>query len=181
MTAFSSPSEYYTEVVPQQVMDALQGAPESKGQPDLIAIYEITGAETDIFALRFAGDQVEVLPEVPADADVRITLNDDDWRTSTAQGMLDPLTDYVQRRKVAVVKSLKGLVRVELTGSNGRIWQSATMFGGQAEPAVMLRMNADDYAAMMRGDLNGQMAFLTGKLQFEGSLPLLMQVGALSA
>jgi putative sterol carrier protein len=42
-------------------------------------------------------------------------------------------------------------------------------------------MNSDDYAAMMRGDLNGQMSFLTGKLQFEGSLPLLMQVCALRA
>jgi putative sterol carrier protein len=42
-------------------------------------------------------------------------------------------------------------------------------------------MAADDYTAMMRGELNGQMAFLTGKLKFDGNLPLLMQVGALSA
>ena len=42
-------------------------------------------------------------------------------------------------------------------------------------------MTADNYEAMMRGDLNGQMAFLTGKLKVEGSLPLLMQIGALSA
>jgi putative sterol carrier protein len=34
---------------------------------------------------------------------------------------------------------------------------------------------------MLSGELNGQMAFMTGKLKFEGSLPLLMQVGALSS
>ena len=181
MAESPSPLEYYTQVVPQQVSRALQSAPESIGQPELTTIYEITGAESEIYALRFAGDKVEVLPDVPPEADLRITLNTDDWRSSTAQGMLDPLADYIQRRKVEVVKSFKGMVRVELTRSDGSLWQSATIFGGQAEPAVTLRMNAEDYAAMMRGDLNGQMAFLTGKLQFEGSLPLLMQVGALSA
>ena len=181
MSESPSPREYYTVIVPHQVAQALQSAPESKGQPDLTAIYEITGAEAGTYALRFAGDQVEVLPDAPPEADMYITLNADDWRTSPAQGMLDPLADYVQRRKVAVIKSLKGIVRLELQRSDGSTWQSATTFGGQAEPEVILRMNADDYAAMMRGDLNSQMAFLTGKLQFEGSLPLLMQVGALSA
>jgi hypothetical protein len=181
MSESHSPHEYYTVVVPHQVTQALQGAPESLGQPELTAIYEVTGAGGGTFGLRFAGDRVEVLPDAPPGADMYTMLNVDDWRISAAQGMLDPLADYVQRRKVAVVKSLKGTVRVELQRSDGSTWQSATTFGGQAEPEVILRMNSDDYAAMMRGDLNGQMAFLTGKLQFEGSLPLLMQVGALSA
>jgi putative sterol carrier protein len=44
-----------------------------------------------------------------------------------------------------------------------------------------LRMTNEDYGAMLSGELNGQMAFMTGKLKFEGSLPLLMQVGALSS
>ena len=55
------------------------------------------------------------------------------------------------------------------------------MIDAAAEPEVTLHMTADDYVAMMRGELNGQMAFLTGKLKFDGNLPLLMQVGALSA
>ena len=61
------------------------------------------------------------------------------------------------------------------------VWDAARGADGPPEPVVTLRMTDDDYAAMMRGELNGQMAFMTGKLKFEGSLPLLMQIGALSA
>jgi putative sterol carrier protein len=181
MAEIGSPTEYYTLSVPQQLAAALKDAPESAGQPPLTAIYEITGAGGGIYSLRVAGGRIEVLPERVPEADIYTTMAIEAWRSATSDGLLDPVVDYVRRRKIEVVKSLKGTVRLELQRSDGSTWQSATTFGGQAEPEVTLRMNADDYAAMMRGDLNGQMAFITGKLQFEGSLPLLMQVGALSA
>ena len=176
-----TPAEYFGQIVPQQFAAALAGAPEAAGQPELIATYEITGAGGGIYSLRAAGTNVEVLQGGLSDADMHTTLAIEDWRANAHSGLLDPLVDYVVRRKVAVVKSLKGMVRLELERSDGSVFQSATTFGGQAEPEVTLRMAADDYAAMMRGELNGQMAFLTGKLKFDGSLPLLMQVGALSA
>jgi SCP-2 sterol transfer family len=176
-----TPAEYFEHIVPQQLAAALDGAPEAADQPDLTAVYEITGAGGGTYGLRASGGRVELLPDGLFDADMSTTLTIEDWRKSTESGLRDPLVDYVARRKVAVVKSLKGLVRLELERSDGSTFQSATIFGGQAEPEVMLRMAADDYTAMMRGELNGQMAFLTGKLKFEGNLPLLMQIGALSA
>jgi len=112
---------------------------------------------------------------------MRVTMSYDDWRSFAESDATDMLVDYILRRKVAVVQGLKGTVRLELTRSDGSIWQSAMVFGGQAEPAVTLRMTNEDYRAMLSGELNGQMAFMTGKLKFEGSLPLLMQVGALSS
>ena len=69
----------------------------------------------------------------------------------------------------------------ELTRSDDSLWHSTTVFGGQAEPALKVMMTSDDYKAMMSGELNSQMAFLTGKLKFEGSLPMLMQLGALAS
>jgi hypothetical protein len=176
-----TPAEYFEQIVPQQLAGALAHAPEAVDQPVLTAVYEITGAGGGTYALRVVSGRVEPLPHGLADADMRTTLTIEDWRTSRESGLPDPLVDYVARRKVAVVKSLMGLVRLELERSDGGTWQSATIFGGQAEPEVTLHMATDDYTAMMRGELNGQMAFLTGKLKFEGSLPLLMQVGALSA
>ena len=176
-----TPREYYEQIVPQQLAAALAGAPEAAGQPELTAVYEITGDDGGTYALRAADGRVEALADGLAAADMHTTLTIEDWRASAATGLADPLVDYVARRKVAVVKSLKGLVRLELERSDGSVFQSATTFGGQAEPEVTLRMAADDYAAMIRGELNGQMAFLTGKLKFDGNLPLLMQVGALSA
>jgi putative sterol carrier protein len=174
-----TPATYFEQVVPQQLAEGLASAPEAASQPELTAVYEIAGAGT--FTLRAADGRVELLPDGLSGADIHTTLTIDDWRNSVETGLTDPLVDYVVRSKVAVVKSLKGLVRLELERPDGSLFQSATTFGGQAEPEVTLRMTADDYAAMMRGELNGQMAFLTGKLKFDGNLPLLMQVGALSA
>jgi putative sterol carrier protein len=176
-----TPAEYFEQVVPLQLATALTGAPEAADQPELTATYEITGEGGGAYSLRAVEGRMEALPGGLSDADMHTILAIEDWRTSASNGLPDPLVDYVARRKVAVVKSLKGQVRLELERSDGSIFRSTTIFGGQAEPEVTLRMTADDYAAMMRGELNGQMAFLTGKLKFDGNLPLLMQVGALSA
>ena len=176
-----TPAAYFEQTIPQQLAAGLAGAPEAADQPELTAIYEITGPGGGTYAMRVVGGRVELLPDALAGADMHTTLTIEDWRSTVETGLADPLVDYVVRRKVAVVKTLKGLVRLELERADGSMFQSATIFGDQAEPEVTLRMAADDYRAMMRGELNGQMAFLTGKLKFDGSLPLLMQVGALSA
>src|SRR5262245_5792992 len=176
-----TPAEYFTNVVPQQLAAASASTLDNTDQSELTAIYEITGAGGGTYGLRAIGGRIEPLADGFTGADMYTTLTIEDWRSSAANALSDPVVDYVVRRKVGIVKSLKGLVRLELERSDGSLFQSATTFGGQAEPEVTLRMAADDYTAMMRGELNGQMAFLTGKLMFEGSLPLLMQVGALSA
>jgi putative sterol carrier protein len=176
-----TPAAYFEQIVPQQLANGLAGAPEAADQPELTAVYEITGAGGGTYALLVADGRAELLPDGLSSADMHTTVAIEDWRSSVETGLVDPLVDYVVRRKVAVVKSLKGLVRLELERSDSSIFQSATTFGGQVEPEVTLRMTADDYSAMARGELNGQMAFLTGKLKFDGNLPLLMQVGALSA
>jgi putative sterol carrier protein len=183
MAEISSPAEYYTQHIPQQFAAALAGALDGIAeQPELVAVYEITGAGGGTYGLRAASTQIEVLPESPPTADLHTTLSIEDWRKAFANSeAIDPFVDYISRGKVAIIKSLKGTVYLELERSDGSTWRSTTIFGGQAEPEVTLRMTADDYAAMMHGELNGQLAFLTGKLTFEGSLPLLMQVGALSA
>jgi hypothetical protein len=182
MAEISSPEAYYTQTVPQQYADAMANAPANLfDQPELAAIYEIGGPGGGKYGLRCANGRIEVLPaEQLAAPDMRVVMSFDDWRTFAASGATDPFVDYVSRRKVGVVKGLKGMVQLELIRSDDSTWQSTTIFGGQEEPAVTLRMTNDDYRAMLSGELNGQMAFMTGKLKFEGSLPLLMQIGALS-
>jgi hypothetical protein len=183
MAEISSPEEYFVHLVPQQFAAAMEDAPEDiVEQPEMTTIYEITGADGGTYGLRAAGKHIEVLQGSFEGTDIHLTMTVEDWRKNIASsGQPDTFVDYIRRGKVEVVKSLKGTVRIELADSDGTTWERTTIFGGQIEPEVTLQMNADDYAAMMRGDLNGQMAFLTGKLKFEGSLPLLMQMGALSA
>ena len=183
MAEISTPEAYFTQTVPDQYAAALSGAPANVlDQPELTAVYEIAGPGGGSYGLRAQSSQIEAVPgDRIASPDMRIMMSYDDWHSFAQSGATDPFVDYISRRKVAVVQGLKGTVRLELARSDGSAWQSATIFGGQEEPAVTLRMSNDDYRAMLSGELNGQMAFLTGKLKFDGNLPLLMQVGALSA
>lgn len=178
-----NPTAYFTQAIPQQYATALEAAPAGVAdQSPLTAVFEITGAGGGTFSLRSAGKQVEVQPDHQIEApDLRVIMSFDDWHTLASSGATDIFVNYVERGKVAVVKGLKGNVQLELTRSDGSLWYSTLVFGGQADPALTLMMSNDDYRAMLSGDLNSQMAFLTGKLKFEGSLPLLMQIGALAS
>ncbi|MBK9715334.1 MAG: SCP2 sterol-binding domain-containing protein [Kouleothrix sp.] len=182
MAEISSPEAYFTRVIPEQYAAGAIGAPAIAEQPDLTAVYEITGEGGGVYALRCTGGQLAALPaDQVAGPDLRTVMSYADWRVFAESDATDQFVDYVVRGKVNIVKGLKGTVRLELTRSDGSLWQSATTFNGHQEPAVTVQMTNEDYRAMLGGELNSQMAFLTGKLKFEGSLPLLMQIGALTS
>jgi len=48
----------------------------------------------------------------------------------------------------------------------------ATKDGASGSPDVSITMDDDDLISLMKGELNGMTAFMTGKLQLEGDLML---------
>ncbi len=48
----------------------------------------------------------------------------------------------------------------------------ASKDGAAASPDVAITMDDDDLVSLMKGELNGMTAFMTGKLQLEGDLML---------
>ena len=48
----------------------------------------------------------------------------------------------------------------------------ATRDGAAPSPDVAITMDDDDLVSLMKGELNGMTAFMTGKLQLEGDLML---------
>ncbi|NWG20615.1 MAG: SCP2 sterol-binding domain-containing protein [Chloroflexi bacterium] len=176
-----TPSLYFAEIVPQRFTAAVANAPEDVlAQPPFTVTYAIDGDEGGTYGLKIADGTVAYVDGGIEGADLQLMLSYDHWRAAAEGDALEPFIDYFLRQKVSVVKSLRGTVKLELTRSDDSIFESTSVFGGQSEPSVTLRMTTDDYRQMLAGELNGQMAFMTGKLKFEGSLPLLMQIGALS-
>ena len=51
--------------------------------------------------------------------------------------------------------------------------------GTAGSPDVTLTMEDDDLIALMKGELNGMTAFMTGKLQLDGDLMLAQRIGGL--
>jgi putative sterol carrier protein len=54
-------------------------------------------------------------------------------------------------------------------------------FNNAAQPRTTMKAKLADYVAMQEGRLNGQEAFMTGKLQIQGDMGFLMQIAALNA
>jgi putative sterol carrier protein len=48
-----------------------------------------------------------------------------------------------------------------------------------ADPSITLTISEDDFTALIKGELSGQAAFLTGKLKVEGDISLAMKLPSL--
>lgn len=174
-------SEYYERDIQHEFASAINGAAaDVLAQPPFTATYEVTGEGGATYGLRITDGRLEVIPGGIANSDMYVSADVAEWSEGKDAGMANPF-DYYRKRKVNLIKSFRGRVNLDLTREEGENLEGVIVFGGADEPAVVLRMKDTDYLAMMNGKLNGQMAFMTGKLKFDGSLPLLMQVGALNS
>src|SRR5215470_6338939 len=83
-------------------------------------------------------------------------------------------------------KGMNATIQFNLSGDNGGQWYVAIKDGkadvqqGTAPSANMtLSMTAQDYVDMITGKLNGQMAFMSGKLKISGDMGLAMKLQSL--
>lgn len=83
-------------------------------------------------------------------------------------------------------KGMNSTIQFNLSGDNGGQWNVAIK-DGKAEvhqgtapsPNMTLSMTAQDYVDMIMGKLNGQMAFMSGKLKISGDMGLAMKMQSL--
>lgn len=74
----------------------------------------------------------------------------------------------------------------DLSGENGGQW-SVVVNDGKCDvskgttdnPDATIKMDADDYVAMTRGDLNPMMAFMSGKVKVDGDINSVMKFQSL--
>ncbi|MEM8532984.1 MAG: SCP2 sterol-binding domain-containing protein [Chloroflexota bacterium] len=181
MSKDMSVAEYFERVVPELISSGMADASSDvTEQPEFTAVYDITGADGGLYGIRIHNGTVEVTSGDIPESDMRTTVSVEDWRQGMTADDIDPAIHYALRGKVRVIQGLKGALKVDLTREDDSNYESTILFGNTDTPEVTILMTAEDYVAMMRGDLNSQMAFMTNKLKFEGSLPLLMQMQALN-
>ena len=95
------------------------------------------------------------------------------------QPIFDSMTERFQADKAG---DLDMTVQFELSGDGGGQWYVGIKDGAMAvnkgsveAPSATLKMNADDFAKMSRGDLNPMMAFMSGKIKVDGDLNSVMK------
>jgi putative sterol carrier protein len=83
-------------------------------------------------------------------------------------------------------KGLNAVYQFDLSGDGGGKWQVAikdgtceVTEGANPSPNITLSMSAQDYLDMVAGKLNGQMAFMSGKLRISGDMGLALRFATL--
>lgn len=78
---------------------------------------------------------------------------------------------------------LNVLILFDITGDGGGQWQVAINDGelsinegGHESPTLTLTVTAQDYLDISNGELNAQLAFMTGRLRAAGDLRLAMKM-----
>src|SRR5271166_2214724 len=83
-------------------------------------------------------------------------------------------------------KGLNAIYQFDLSGDGGGKWHviinndsCQVQEGPAASPSITISMTAQDYLDMLSGKLNGQMAFMTGKLRIAGDMGLALRMQSL--
>lgn len=80
------------------------------------------------------------------------------------------------------VQDVDGIFQFVITGVGEWVMdcKEAKIYEGKTdEPDTTLECTEEDFVAMYQGDLNGMMAFTTGKLKVQGNLPLSLKIQGL--
>lgn len=82
-----------------------------------------------------------------------------------------------------LAKSINATYKFVVTGEGGGTWvvdltkDSPEVREEDTDAQCTVTISSEDFMAMMQGKLDGQMAFMTGKLKIAGDMSLAMKLG----
>ena len=92
----------------------------------------------------------------------------------------DQVPEKVNKDKI---QGMDCVYQFNITGEGGGDWSiaiangDATVSAGTAEnPSITITMEAGNFISLLQGKLNGQMAFMTGKLKIKGDMALALKL-----
>lgn len=179
-----SVKQFFEEIVPAIFKETVskEPPPEDMMGTEFRIQFNITGENGGVYAFVVKdAREMQVIPGGIPNPMIEITLSESDWRrsiTSKVGGVLtmffDPKTRT--RSKYNSLQETKGKFHLELSVEGGEPFNAILRFNNTDTPEVKLMMSAQDYAAMMRKELNSTMAFMQGRLRFKGDMGFLMKL-----
>lgn len=98
--------------------------------------------------------------------------------------------DVINNWSARVLADPKGIAKLDatykfvVTGTGGGSWlfrckDPVSVSAGQGDAECTITMNAPDFVLLAKGELNPQMAFMSGRLDVEGDLELALKLGSI--
>ena len=178
-----TPEQFFEQLLPMGFAAQAQagGAP----QASFVLAYALTGDGGGSWLVSVT-DGTMTARKGEGSSNLAYTVSVDDWRDAVlgrngAQiSLLLPQQRPGRPDNSARALALKGTLALDLA-RDGEPFRVEIRFYDAATPRTVMRKKIADYVAMNEGRLNGQEAFMTGKLRVEGDLAFLMQIAALTA
>ena len=179
-----TPQQFFETWLPEQ----LAGAPPVK--PTTVRV-RLDGEGGGVWDLVLGPSGLTVVPGGgTGEAEVTLTQTVADWRAITvgepgAVTLAPPQakpTDilFLDRAAQQVVAMVKGTIRFEVTGYNGRTWALIAKLGPGPTPEVAdatMSVDAETYAAILARVIPPAAAYFQGKVKIAGDANLAMQLG----
>jgi hypothetical protein len=179
-----TPEQFFEQLLPAGF--AAQAEAGGQAPRDFTMRYRLDGADGGEWLVTIADGRMTAR-KGGGPANVAFALAVDDWRDAVlgrngaSLAVIIPQNRPGRPDNSARVKQIKGTMALELAREGGEPMRVEMTFGDAATPRTVMKMKLADYVAMQEGRLNGQEAFMTGKLKVEGDMGFLMQIAALNA
>ena len=106
--------------------------------------------------------------------------------TDTAAAINDIFSRMPGRLDPEAAAGLDAVIQFDLSGDGGGVWHCAikdgactVAEGAHHAPTMTLSMEAADYVGLISGELDGTVAFMSGKLRIDGDMGLAMKMQSL--
>jgi putative sterol carrier protein len=103
----------------------------------------------------------------------------------TVQETMQAMPGKLIKEKAA---GITAIYQFDLSGEGGGKWfaevkdcRCTVSEGEHPQPSITITMTAQNYLAMAAGKLNGQVAFMTGKLKLKGDMGLAVKMNTIFA
>jgi putative sterol carrier protein len=180
-----TPAQFFEEMMPMGFAAQAQEGGSTGAPADFNLQFHVTGDGGGDWALAISGGQMTAR-KGSSEANLTVMLSIDDWRDAVLGRDGASLALIVPQRRpgrpdnTAQVKALKGVMGLELSRDSKDPFKIEMAFNNATAPKTVIKMKMADYLAMQEGKLNGQEAFMTGKLRLEGDMAFLMQIAAMN-
>jgi putative sterol carrier protein len=111
---------------------------------------------------------------------------EDTSMAGTAEAIKEIFSQMPQQINADAAKGMNSVIQFNLTGEGGGNYYveikdgtAKVSEGSHASPNMTMTLAASDYVDLIMGKLNGQMAFMSGKLKIAGDMGLAMKMQTL--